>query len=84
MEIKAYTLSGCSNCKYLKELFVRANKEYDEIVVREDITVEEFQKKYPGIGSFPYVVIDDTPVGGLVETVKLFVEKGLVSSSKKK
>lgn len=83
MEIIAYTLDGCSNCKYLRELFKRANKDYTEVVVKKDISVEEFHQKYPNMNLFPYVVIDNNPVGGLVETVKLFVEQGLVSSSKK-
>ena len=42
----------------------------------------EFNNLYPGVRSFPYVIIDDNPVGGLVETVKLFVKEGLVSSKK--
>jgi len=84
MEIVAYTLPWCSHCKHLKELFRRADVIYKEIIVdKENMTVEEFHKLYPSINNFPFVVIDENPVGGLVETVKLFVEKGLVSSSKK-
>ena len=81
--IIAYTLPGCSHCVSLKELFRRAGVEYSECVVKKDMSVEEFHIQYPGIISFPYVVIDQVPVGGLVETVKLFVQKGLVTSSKK-
>ena len=84
MEIVAYTLVGCSHCSSLKELFRRAETEYNEVMVNRDMTVQEFREKYPGVVNFPYVVIDDAPVGGLVESVKLFVEKGLVSRSKKK
>ena len=84
MEIVAYTLPWCSHCKHLKELFRRADVEYTETIVNdENLSVKEFHKLYPTINNFPYVVIDGDPVGGLVETVKLFVEKGLVSSSKK-
>jgi glutaredoxin len=83
MDIIAYTLPGCSHCKSLRELFARANKEYTEIVVKKDIEVETFQQSFPGIRQFPYVVIDNKPVGGLMETVVLFVKEGLVSSSKK-
>jgi glutaredoxin 3 len=82
MKIKAYTLTNCSSCKHLKELFKRANVDYTEIVVRDDITVEDFKLNYPNVSQFPYVVIDDQPVGGLVDVVKLFVQKGLVSSKK--
>ncbi len=83
MEIIAYTLVGCSHCKTLKELFKRAQTEYTEIMVKRDISVDEFAEIYPHINSFPFVVIDGNEVGDLVQTVKLFVTKGLVSSSKK-
>jgi glutaredoxin len=83
MEIIAYTLPGCSHCTNLKELFRRADVDYTEVKVKSDITVDDFQKEYPSIVSFPFVVIDKTPVGGLVETVKLFVSNGLIQSSKK-
>ena len=83
MEITAYTLPGCYHCKTLRELFKRAEANYTEVVVNRDITSKEFAELYPQINMFPFVVIDEEPVGGLVETVKLFVAKGLVSSSKK-
>jgi len=34
----------------------------------------------PDAKTYPYVIIDGEPIGGLVETAKLFIEKGLVSS----
>jgi glutaredoxin 3 len=83
MEIVTYTLPWCNHCKQLKELFRRAEVTYTEVVLHETMTVEEFHNLYPTIDHFPYVVIDNEPVGGLVDTVKLFVDKGLVSSSKK-
>ena len=82
MKIVAYTLHGCSSCNQLKELFSRAQVEYTEVIVRENLTVEEFQQLYPTISYFPFVVIDDEPVGNLIDTAKLFVSKGLVSSKK--
>lgn len=82
MEIIAYTLPGCSSCSTLKELFERAKVEYKEVVIRKDVTAENFQLMFPGVMSFPYVTIDDEKIGGLVEVAKLFVEKGLVSSNR--
>lgn len=83
MQITIYTTSGCIYCEKIKELMRRADVEYTAILVGKDITRKEFKIKYPFVSGFPYVIIDDEPVGGLVETVKLFVEKGLVSSKKK-
>ena len=84
MNIIAYTLTGCVHCSHLKELFKRADVEYVEMLLRKDITVDEFSTQYPNINSFPFVVIDDKVIGGLVDVVKLFVKEGLVSSSKRK
>ncbi len=83
MKIEAYTLSGCNHCTSLKELFRRANVDYTEIIVTKDVTIEQFKEWYPDVVYFPFVVIDGVKVGTLVETVKLFVEKGLVTSKNK-
>jgi glutaredoxin len=82
MEITAYTLPGCSHCGHLKELFKRANVDYAEVSVTNDITTEDFNNKYPMIKVFPFVVIDDKAVGGLVEVIKLFLSEGLISSTR--
>ena len=82
MEITAYTIDGCNYCDKLKELFARANVEYSTILVGEDITRQEFLESYPDVSGYPYVIIDGEPVGGLVETATLFLQRGLVSSKK--
>lgn len=82
MNIKAYTMKGCSSCKILKELFERAEVEYDNVLLGKDISNEEFKNLYPNVVTFPFVVIDEEEIGGLMETAKLFLEKGLVSSRK--
>jgi glutaredoxin len=83
MKIEAYTLPGCSSCRSLKKLFERADVAYTEYVLHRDMKVSEFKEKYSHITVFPFVVIDEDEIGGLVETVKLFLEKGLVSSGRK-
>ena len=45
--------------------------------------MNEFKGKYPFATGFPYVIIDGEVVGGLVETARLFIKKGLVSSGKR-
>ena len=82
MEIIAYTTKGCFYCDKLKELFSRANVEATLISVGNDINKEEFMEKHPQCTGYPYVIIDGEPVGGLVETARVFVQKGLVSSKK--
>lgn len=83
MEIVAYTNKGCTYCTTLKQLFKRASVSYTEIAVNRDITHQEFVTKFPTAGGYPHVVIDGQEIGGLVETAKLFLEKGLVDPPKK-
>jgi glutaredoxin len=83
MEIIAYTSKGCFYCDKLKDLFARANLEYTILVLGEDFTGLDLNKKYPNVIGFPYVIIDGEPIGGLVETAKFLVQKNLVSSPKK-
>jgi len=82
MEIVAYTLSSCSSCSTLKELFERASVTFKEVKLGEDITSEDFHLSFPeSNGGLPYVTIDGEKIGGLVEVAKLFVRKGLVRSN---
>lgn len=83
MDIHIYKTNGCGYCVKIIELMNRAGIDYKATVVGVGMTVDEFKSLYPEAAGFPYVVVDGEPVGGLVETVKLFVEKGLVSSRKK-
>jgi glutaredoxin 3 len=83
MDIHIYKTNGCGYCVKIIELMERAGVPYDATVVGKDITKKEFKELYPNAAGFPYVIVDGEPVGGLTETVKLFVEKGLVSSKKK-
>ena len=86
MEIKAFTTTGCKYCTTLKELFQRANVEYEEVIVGDkdnQFSREVFRDMYPNVIGYPFVVIDGEQIGGLVEVAKLFLQKGLVSSPKK-
>ena len=86
MDIKFYSKIGCKFCGNLEELFKRADLEYKKIVVGEkenQCPMDLFKEKYPEVLGFPFVVIDGEKIGGLVETAKLFLDKGLVTAPKK-
>jgi glutaredoxin len=82
MEILIYTTSGCFYCDQAKKLCERANVDYRTQEVGVDIPREEFTKLYPHVTGYPYVIIDETEIGGLVETAKFFLKEGLVSVNK--
>jgi glutaredoxin len=83
MDIQIYKTTGCGYCVKIIELMNRAGVEYTDYVVGRDLTLEEFKQQYPLAKGFPFVIIDNQVIGGLIETVKYFVEKKLVSSRKK-
>ncbi len=83
MDIHIYKSPGCGYCVKVIELMDRAGIAYKATTIGKDMTLDEFKSLYPDVHGFPFVLADGNPVGGLVETVKLFVEKGLVSSKKK-
>ncbi len=82
MDITIYSVDGCTWCARTKELFSRANVNYEEIIITDD-NRDDFREKYPNVTSYPLVIIDGEVVGGLVPVAKLFLQKGLVSSNKK-
>ena len=82
MKITAYTTRGCYYCDQLKKLFERAGVDATYIQINTEDEKKSFREQYDGAKSYPYVIIDDEHVGGLVETAKLFLEKGLVSAKK--
>ena len=83
MQITIYTNEGCIWCTRTKELFVRANVEYEEInwsklTVEDQLKIkQQFGAKIQG---FPVVIIDNEIIGGLIDVAKLFLKKGLVTS----
>ena len=85
MDIIIYTNEGCIWCTRTKELMARANVEYTE-VKWANLEIEkqlQLKSKYgQQLSAFPVIIIDDEYVGGLIETAKLFLKKGLVTSSK--
>ncbi len=82
MDIHIYKSPGCGYCVKIIELMNRAGVKYRTTTIGKDMTLEEFKNLHPDVHGFPFAIIDDVPIGGLVETVKFFVDKGLVSSKK--
>ena len=83
MEITIYTNEGCIWCTRTKELMSLEFVVYTDVNWSK-ITVEEQVKLKEDLGdkliSFPVVFIDDEFVGGLIETAKIFLKKGLVKA----
>tara|TARA_B100001250_G_scaffold251953_1_gene216655 strand:- start:862 stop:1077 length:216 start_codon:yes stop_codon:yes gene_type:complete len=69
----------------MKELFARAKiEDYEEIVVDNNNKKlrHELLTKYPMAYGYPFVTIDEEPIGSLVEVAKWMLKEGLVSAKK--
>lgn len=75
MKIEVYTIPGCSYCVKLRRLLERDNLDYIQTVVKD---VSEFKQKYPDCNGFPYTIIDGEEVGGITDTAKFLLDRGLV------
>jgi glutaredoxin len=68
----------------MKDLMVKAKVNYTQVIVGRDMDAHEFKTKFPEVTSYPYTLIDGEPIGGLVDAVKFFVDKGLVGTKKQR
>ena len=74
-----YTMTDCKYCTLAKELFVRANVQYKEVLVDRDISREQIKIDLnKEVVTFPQVVYNGENLGGLVETARHFKSIGLV------
>ena len=60
-----------------------ADVEYEAVMLDTEELKEQFTSEHPKVTGFPHVIIDGEVIGGLVETARLFLQKGMVSSRKK-
>ena len=79
MDIKIYSTPGCHYCTQAKKLFEKAGYSWEEVSCTGGNELKEY---FPNAKSFPWILIDGEEVGGLVETARLFLERGLVTSKK--
>jgi glutaredoxin len=83
MEIKIYTSTGCGYCSKIKELLRRVDLEYTEYRLGKDFSKEEFNELFPDASGYPQMKIDNKNIGGLTDSVRYFVENGMISSKRK-
>ena len=77
--IKVYSTDGCFYYDQMRLLMQKANLSFDEFKI-DDGNRDAFMEKYPDAKGYPYVIIDDKPIGGLVETAKELIKKGFINA----
>lgn len=64
---RLYTKPSCPHCIHAKNLLRSTDREYVEIVVGVDCTVEELKDLVPGVKTVPQIFDEDVYVGGFTE-----------------
>ena len=71
-KIKMYTTSWCGPCKMAKKFLVEKGYNFEEVDIEENnISREEMASMSKG-HTVPQILINDLPIGGFEDLVKLF------------
>jgi glutaredoxin len=81
MNVLIFTSKTCPICNHLKTLLKRADLEWKEYVIGDDISFQSFKYKYPNVNKTPFVIIDGEKYHTIHEVAKFLLDLGLVSSS---
>lgn len=65
--IEVYGRDGCSFCDKAQTVLEQYNREFAYYKLGEDLTVAEFQEKFPNQKTVPVIVANGTKVGGYNE-----------------
>ena len=63
-KIVIFSKDDCPYCVRAKTLLNTKNIQFEEIVIGRDIDRDKFVATYPFVRSVPYILVDDTPIGG--------------------
>lgn len=62
-----YSRPHCTFCDQAKSLIESKGHTYQEVIIGENITKEEFLEMFPGQRTVPVVILDGQNIGGYTE-----------------
>lgn len=68
-KVTVYTTEPCARCGNAKALLSRHGVEFDEVNLSKDPVGRTQLAQRTGLMTFPQIVVDDTPLGGLDDLV---------------
>lgn len=69
-EVIIWSILGCPACRNAKMFFMNKNIEYDERIVGDNWTKEDFNKAVPNARSYPQIFIDGKHIGGWTDLLE--------------
>ncbi len=79
--IKIYSTNWCGPCKLAKKLLDDLNLSYQEIDIEENNISREKLSQLTGGFTVPQIVINDKPIGGFDQLIKIHNEGKLKNSN---
>lgn len=74
-EALVYSKENCSYCTKAKNLLTLENISYEETVIGEDITREDFMSLFPDQRSVPLIFVNGEKIGGYNELLDYLSRK---------
>lgn len=78
MNFTVYSKDGCPYCVKIKQILDHINANYTLKKLEEDFNKEEFYSIFGDNSTFPQVIMDDTHLGGCVDTVKYLRNQNII------
>ena len=78
MKAVIYTKDACPHCVKVKQVLESLGAQITEYVYDKDFNRDQFYAEFGEGSTFPQVLLDNTHIGGCVETVKYLRGKNLV------
>ena len=64
MKAVVYSMPTCSFCVDAKNLLEKNNIEYEEVILGETISVNDFMAKFPNVTSVPVIALGEKNIVG--------------------
>ena len=64
MKAVVYSMPTCTFCDKAKNLLILNNVEYEEVIVGETISVNDFMAKFPNVTAVPVVAMNEKNLVG--------------------
>ena len=78
MNFTVYSRPGCPYCSQVKQVLSMKSLSFNEQILGQTFTREEFYRKFGKVSTFPQVIMDGKNLGGCTETVKYLRENNIV------
>ena len=78
MKFTVYSKDGCPYCTKVQQVLELAGLQHVVYKLGMDFSREEFHAEFGEGSTFPQVIVNDTHIGGCIDTVQYLKEQNLV------